>query len=114
MLLCSDGLSGYVDASVIRSILENAVSAEPYDGDAAARTLIDTANNAGGIDNVTVPVTRIGKDAEQKHPGESGSADDRKSIRDRCGTERNRQREKDTDGARYTDLAERNVTHGTI
>lgn len=114
VLLCSDGLSGYVDFSVILSILENAVSREPYDGDAAARTLIDTANHAGGVDNITVLLIRIGKDAEQKHPGESGSAgSDHRTGTDpeKNGTGREK---RTTDGARCADKAERNVTHGTV
>lgn len=49
ILMCSDGLYGYVEEEEIRSILRR-----HKDLDLCAKNLIDAANNAGGKDNVTV------------------------------------------------------------
>lgn len=54
-LLCSDGLSGMVSDERIAQVL-----ARNSDLDRAAQQLIDAANAAGGIDNVTVALARIG------------------------------------------------------
>lgn len=48
LLLCSDGLNTMLDHDQIAALL-----AEP-DGPAAATALVDAANRAGGLDNVTV------------------------------------------------------------
>lgn len=48
ILICSDGLSSYVDESDILDILENTKSSE------AADKLIAAANQSGGKDNITV------------------------------------------------------------
>jgi len=53
LLLCSDGLCGYLGDGEIREILE---SEEPP---SAARMLVDHANASGGYDNVTVQVVAI-------------------------------------------------------
>ena len=50
LLLCSDGLSDQVDSATISAIVSRCVG-EP---EAAVHTLIETANAAGGKDNVTV------------------------------------------------------------
>lgn len=50
MLLCSDGLHGYVDEDVIRSILMN----QEIDPSLRARMLLKKALDAGGFDNITV------------------------------------------------------------
>jgi PPM family protein phosphatase len=55
LLVCSDGLSGPVEAEAIRRTLEDAAS--PVE---AAEALIALANAAGGPDNVTAIVARIG------------------------------------------------------
>lgn len=49
ILLCSDGLTDCVTAAEVREIVER------YDGDAprVARELVEAANRAGGMDNVT-------------------------------------------------------------
>jgi protein phosphatase len=52
LLLCSDGLHGCVEDSVIEATL---VELGP---NAAARALVKAANEAGGPDNVTVVVVR--------------------------------------------------------
>ncbi len=54
LLVCSDGLSGPVEAETIRRTLEEAAS--PVE---AAEALIALANAAGGPDNVTAIVARI-------------------------------------------------------
>ena len=51
LLLCTDGLSGMVDGSLIASILGR--EAEP---DAAGAALVEAANAAGGSDNITVAI----------------------------------------------------------
>ena len=51
LVLCSDGLTGMVSDDQIRDIL-----AGEADPNAAARRLIDAANTAGGVDNITVLV----------------------------------------------------------
>ena len=47
LLICTDGLNGYVpDADILKIIKEY--------GDSSTEKLVETANNAGGRDNVTV------------------------------------------------------------
>lgn len=53
-LLCSDGLTTMIGDEKIRDILMGATSL-----DAAARTLVDEANRAGGRDNITVIVFQV-------------------------------------------------------
>ena len=55
VLLCSDGLSSYVPEATIAGILAGATSLT-----AAARGLVAAANGAGGADNVTVVLARVG------------------------------------------------------
>ena len=55
LLLCSDGLTEAVSDDRIAQLL----SAAP-DGQAACRSLIDAANDAGGPDNITVVLVRVG------------------------------------------------------
>lgn len=55
VLLCSDGLSGQVPDDAIASVLSH----EPR-LDRVATTLVNQANAAGGIDNVTVLLARLG------------------------------------------------------
>lgn len=47
ILICTDGLNGYVDDSVILETVNKC-------GDLSAEKLVETANQAGGRDNVTV------------------------------------------------------------
>jgi serine/threonine protein phosphatase PrpC len=54
VLLCTDGLSSYVSHEHIETIL-----AAQEDGSVRCRRLIDAANAAGGMDNVTVLVARL-------------------------------------------------------
>ncbi|MFP5450564.1 MAG: Stp1/IreP family PP2C-type Ser/Thr phosphatase [Thermoleophilia bacterium] len=55
ILLCSDGLSSYVADAAIAAALADAT-----DLNAAARELVALANRAGGADNVTVVLGRVG------------------------------------------------------
>lgn len=49
LLICTDGLNGYVeDADILKTVMEY--------GDSSAEKLVETANNAGGKDNVTVVI----------------------------------------------------------
>jgi PPM family protein phosphatase len=54
VLLCSDGLTEAVSDPQIAELL----TTNP-DGHAACRALIDTANNAGGPDNITLIIIRV-------------------------------------------------------
>lgn len=54
-LLCSDGLSGMLHDSTILEITERAGD----DVEAAARKLVEAANDAGGDDNITVVVVKF-------------------------------------------------------
>ncbi|HLI39422.1 MAG TPA: protein phosphatase 2C domain-containing protein [Streptosporangiaceae bacterium] len=59
-LLCSDGLSGVVDADVLREVLASAA-----DPDGVARQLTELADAGGGPDNTTVVVIDVqGPEAE--------------------------------------------------
>ncbi len=55
LLLCSDGLTTMIDDDAIRQILADSPSPE-----AAVWALVDAANEAGGVDNVTVAVVDAG------------------------------------------------------
>ena len=55
LLLCSDGLTEAVDDNRIAELLSTAP-----DGQAACQSLIDAANDAGGPDNITVVLIRVG------------------------------------------------------
>ena len=62
-LLCSDGLSGPVDAESLHQVLTT--QAEP---EAAAGTLIDLANQGGGPDNITVIVVDVVAEGVEARP----------------------------------------------
>lgn len=69
VLLCSDGLTGPVDEDELVRVLS-----EHRDGDAAVRGLIDAANAAGGPDNITVVLLRVGHDGDESFPSPPGAA----------------------------------------
>ncbi len=54
LLLCTDGLHGYVSDNRMERILDN-----PTDLHAAAKALVAAANEAGGHDNVSVQLIRV-------------------------------------------------------
>jgi len=70
VLLCSDGLTRMVEDKEIATLIRKAGTVE-----AAARALIDRANQNGGVDNVTVVLIRVGRlpaavtDCAQDLPG---------------------------------------------
>ncbi|MCA3154667.1 MAG: Stp1/IreP family PP2C-type Ser/Thr phosphatase [Burkholderiales bacterium] len=55
-LLCSDGLTDMVEDEIIAAILEN----QKYSLEAKASLLINSANDRGGRDNISVILIRIG------------------------------------------------------
>ncbi len=59
-LICSDGLSSYVDGTEI----EQLVSRHRGDLEAAAKTLIQAANRGGGDDNITAVLFTVGSGGE--------------------------------------------------
>jgi PPM family protein phosphatase len=54
LLLCTDGLSGYVDDAALLDIIRSAASPQ-----AACRQLIDAANAHGGPDNITAVLVQL-------------------------------------------------------
>ena len=60
LLICSDGLHGYVSESIIRDILESKRSVEDK-----VRMLIDKALLAGGYDNVSVIIVEQAGDLHE-------------------------------------------------
>lgn len=54
VLLCSDGLTNFVSDETIETILKN----KDYDINSASSVLIDTANENGGGDNITVIIIK--------------------------------------------------------
>ncbi len=68
VLLCSDGLSSYVSEADISAVLASASSLA-----GAARDLVAAANGAGGADNVTVVLARVGP-ASAAQPGDTMEA----------------------------------------
>lgn len=70
LLLCSDGLYTEVDDAGIADVLRQAATL-----DDAAHALVDRANAAGGADNVTVVLARIGYGDQQRssRPDTSGT-----------------------------------------
>ena len=77
VLLCSDGLSGPLTDSAIRDIILNR-HGNPL---SSARALIDAANAAGGPDNVTVVIARVGgTDSGSTAPPQVAEAKDDESV----------------------------------
>ena len=64
ILLCTDGLSGFVDDAAVAATL-----AAHEDLDAAVRALVDAANAAGGEDNVTAVALRLEAEEGEQEPG---------------------------------------------
>lgn len=67
-LLCSDGLSSYVEESFICDVLRNERNrAEVPD------MLISAANEAGGVDNITVVLMTLAHESTENDEGEEGA-----------------------------------------
>lgn len=64
VLLCSDGLSSYVSEDDIAASLADAVTLAD-----AAKGLVERANRAGGTDNVTVVLARVGIIGDERASG---------------------------------------------
>jgi serine/threonine protein phosphatase PrpC len=58
LILCSDGLHGFIDDTVIADV------AQTMEPTAAAQRLVDLANEAGGPDNITVSIVHISEISE--------------------------------------------------
>ena len=72
ILLCTDGLTGFVDEAAIAQTLE-----QHDDLDVAVHALVDAANAAGGEDNITAVAARL--EAEEAAIGAAVVADDRET-----------------------------------
>ena len=72
ILLCTDGLTGFVDEAAIAQTLER-----HDDLDVAVHALVDAANAAGGEDNITAVAARL--EAEEAAIGAAVVADDRET-----------------------------------
>lgn len=60
-LLCTDGLVGMLeDAEMVRILQQQLASASDGDGDGPLSALLDAANEAGGHDNITAALVRVG------------------------------------------------------
>ncbi|MEO6950231.1 MAG: Stp1/IreP family PP2C-type Ser/Thr phosphatase [Polyangia bacterium] len=70
-VLCSDGLSNYVEGEELARVLAARFYSE------VPRFLVDLANDRGGDDNVTVVVVHLANDADRDpvNPSEDASAD---------------------------------------
>lgn len=76
-VLCSDGLTTMVDDDTILELVER----HRDDLDAAARALVDTANDAGGEDNITVVLFEVvGSARAIEETGELPLRDDEETL----------------------------------
>ncbi|HEX2807825.1 MAG TPA: PP2C family serine/threonine-protein phosphatase [Kineosporiaceae bacterium] len=62
-LICSDGLSGELDDEALAQLLS--IDAPPFE---LARLLVETANRAGGRDNISVIVVDVAGDDQPEEP----------------------------------------------
>jgi serine/threonine protein phosphatase PrpC len=62
-LICSDGLSGELDDEALEQLLS--IDAPPFE---LARLLVETANRAGGRDNISVIVVDVAGDDQPEEP----------------------------------------------
>lgn len=69
ILLCSDGLTGYLDGARLVPFLEQA----RVNPSAAALSLVDAANDAGGRDNITVLVLVVRRIEEPAPVGDTAA-----------------------------------------
>jgi serine/threonine protein phosphatase PrpC/CRP-like cAMP-binding protein len=75
-LLCSDGLTGYLDGDELRDVMR-----EP-DNDALVENLIAIANERGGRDNITAVIVELppGSLEGARPPGDAAEAELRRSV----------------------------------
>lgn len=62
LLLCSDGLSNFVDKATICDVVSNDYNARTLDEiglNVRVRRLVDTANQNGGLDNITAVLVKL-------------------------------------------------------
>ncbi|HXE44168.1 MAG TPA: Stp1/IreP family PP2C-type Ser/Thr phosphatase [Conexibacter sp.] len=78
LLLCSDGLTGMIGEDDVEEILTNA----PTLAD-AGRQLVHAANEAGGRDNITVVLFRVGEVTEGNADRAGGAVEDDSATRSR-------------------------------
>ena len=71
-LICSDGLTDLVRDEQIAELIATAEN----DPDAAAEALVDAANRAGGVDNITVVLFEILEGEAPPAPDPAGEPDD--------------------------------------
>jgi PPM family protein phosphatase len=69
ILLCTDGLTGFVDEAGIAAALQ-----QHEDLSVAVHALVDAANAAGGEDNITAVAARLGADEEAVVEGATAGA----------------------------------------
>jgi len=62
LILCSDGLSNYIEDTDLSEVLTNQLYSE------APRVLVDMANSRGGDDNITVVLIHLANDASREAP----------------------------------------------
>jgi PPM family protein phosphatase len=65
ILLCTDGLSGFVDDAAVARVLDGSESLN-----AAVHALVDAANAAGGEDNITAVALRLEAEEGERDAGE--------------------------------------------
>jgi PPM family protein phosphatase len=82
LLLCSDGLSNKIDAHEMYQTIK-----ESADLQSACKSLIETANERGGEDNITVIIARFEGDGLPVAAGSSSITDSLKVINPRVETE---------------------------
>ena len=70
ILLCTDGLTGFVDEAAIARTFE-----ENDDLDVVVHALVDAANAAGGEDNITAVALRLGADAASEAAATAAAVD---------------------------------------
>jgi PPM family protein phosphatase len=68
ILLCTDGLTSYVPESAVLEILTSSTNIQD-----AADALVDRANAAGGSDNTTVVLARMGRTDPEPEPAQTAT-----------------------------------------
>jgi PPM family protein phosphatase len=82
IVLCSDGLTDMVHAEDISAVLRR-----EDDPTRAASALVDAANQAGGVDNITVVVVAVTDEAPLRPPPEAADPVEAEAVDDEPATE---------------------------